>query len=171
MTAVNSLLADALRGRYTIERELGHGGMATVYLAHDLRHDRPVALKVLRPELTVALGATRFVREIQLTARLQHAHLLPLFDSGEAAGELWYTMPYVDGGTLRERLHREGQLRIEDALTIVQQMLSALAYAHEQGIIHRDIKPENVLLARGQALVADLMRRPDPAADTCLRWQ
>jgi serine/threonine-protein kinase len=155
MTAVNSLLADALSGRYTIERELGRGGMATVYLAHDLRHDRPVALKVLRPELTVALGATRFVREIQLTARLQHAHLLPLFDSGEAAGELWYTMPYVDGGTLRERLHREGQLRIEDVLEIAQQMLGALAYAHEQGIVHRDIKPENILLARGQALVAD----------------
>ncbi len=155
MTAVNSLLADALSGRYTVERELGRGGMATVYLAHDLRHDRPVALKVLRRELTAALGATRFVREIQLTARLQHAHLLPLLDSGEAAGELWYTMPYVDGGTLRERLHREGQLRIEDALEIAQQTLGALAYAHEQGIVHRDIKPENILLARGQALVAD----------------
>jgi eukaryotic-like serine/threonine-protein kinase len=155
MTAVNSPLADGLSGRYTVERELGRGGMATVYLAHDLRHDRPVALKVLRRELTAALGASRFVREIQLTARLQHAHLLPLLDSGEAAGELWYTMPYVDGGTLRERLHREGQLRIEDALEIAHQTLGALAYAHEQGIVHRDIKPENILLARGQALVAD----------------
>ena len=148
-------LSEALRDRYRIERELGHGGMATVLLARDLRHDRRVALKVLRPELSVTLGATRFLREIQLTARLQHPGILPLFDSGEVASQLWYAMPYIEGGTLRERLRRDGQLSLEEALQIAEQVLAALAVAHAQGIVHRDIKPENILLGSGRAVVAD----------------
>jgi tetratricopeptide (TPR) repeat protein len=152
--------ADALRDRYAIERELGCGGMATVYLALDVRHDRPVAIKVLRAELSSTLGTTplgtaRFLREIQLTARLQHASILPLFDSGEAAGHLWYVMPVVDGGTLRERLRREGQLPLDEALEITRRVLAALTCAHEHGIVHRDIKPENILLSRDGAVVSD----------------
>jgi serine/threonine-protein kinase len=144
-----------LAHRYIIERELGRGGMATVYLAHDLKHGRHVALKVLRPELAAALGPERFLREIQLTARLQHPHVLPLFDSGEAVGQLWYVMPYVEGESLRQRLMREKQLPVDDALRIARDVGSALDYAHDHGTVHRDVKPENILLERGEAVVAD----------------
>jgi hypothetical protein len=145
----------ALTGRYVLDRELGEGGMATVYLAEDVRHDRKVAVKVLRPELAAVLGAERFVQEIKTTAGLQHPHILPLFDSGEADSFLYYVMPYVEGETLRDRLDRETQLPIEDAVEITQAVASALDYAHRHDVIHRDIKPENVLLHDGQALVAD----------------
>ncbi|HEX6140537.1 MAG TPA: serine/threonine-protein kinase, partial [Candidatus Limnocylindria bacterium] len=145
-----------LADRYRVERELGQGGMAIVYLARDLRHDRPVALKLLRPELAAAVGRDRFLREIQLTARLQHPHILPVFDSGEAAGQLWYVMPFVDGETLRARMAREGRLPPGTATQLAREVASALAYAHDAGVVHRDIKPENILLSRqGQALVAD----------------
>ena len=150
-----SQLTAALADRYRIERELGRGGMATVYLAQDLRHDRPVALKVLHPEIAVSLGTERFLREIRLTARLQHPHILPVFDSGAVAGQPWYTMPYVRGESLRDRLRREIQLPVETALEITRQIALALEYAHREGTVHRDIKPENVLLSEGQALVAD----------------
>jgi eukaryotic-like serine/threonine-protein kinase len=148
-------LADALRDRYVIERELGRGGMATVYLARDLKHDRLVALKVLRPELAVALGAERFLREIRVTAKLQHPHLLTVLDSGECANLVWYTMPFVEGETLRARLLRENELPLDDALGVVRDVVAALAYAHRHGIMHRDVKPENILLADGEALLAD----------------
>ena len=142
----DSPLADALRDRYLLERELGRGGMATVYLARDLRHDRPVALKVLHPELAHALGPERFIREIRLAARLDHPHILSVYDSGEAAGQLWFTMPYVEGESLRSRLAREPQLPLADALRITRAVADALGYAQRQGIIHRDVKPENILL-------------------------
>src|SRR5215210_3555528 len=148
-------LQSSLADRYRLERELGRGGMATVYLAHDLRHDRPVALKVLHPELAASLGPERFQREIRTTARLQHPHILPVLDSGEGASQLWYTMPYVEGESLRDRLRREGQLPLEDALRITREVADALEYAHSQNIVHRDIKPENILLSRDHALVAD----------------
>jgi len=148
-------LSAALMDRYRIERELGQGGMATVYLAHDVRHDRKVALKVLRPELSAILGAERFLAEIKTTANLQHPHILSLFDSGEAAGTLFYVMPLVTGESLRDRLLRESQLPIDEALQIVRDVAGALAYAHSRGIVHRDIKPENILLSAGQAVVAD----------------
>jgi serine/threonine-protein kinase len=148
-------LRDALADRYTLERELGRGGMATVYLAHDLRHDRPVALKVLRPELAASLGPERFLREIKTAARLHHPHILPVHDSGEAAGRLWYTMPFVEGESLRQRLAREGQLPLDRALRIATEVLSALGYAHARGVVHRDIKPENILLEGDEAVVAD----------------
>ena len=150
-----SALATALRDRYTLQRELGRGGMAVVYLAHDVRHDRPVALKILHPELAAELGPERFLREIRLTARLQHPHILPIHDSGEAAGRLWYTMPFFEGESLRARLDREKQLPLEDALRIARNVLAALAHAHAHGIIHRDIKPENILLQGGEAVLAD----------------
>ena len=148
-------LRTALAGRYTIERELGRGGMATVWLAQDLKHARSVALKVLRPELAAALGPERFMREITLTAGLDHPHILPLLDSGEAAGSLFYVMPYVEGESLRDRLTRERQLPLEDALQITGEVADALSYAHHRGVVHRDIKPENILLAAGHARVAD----------------
>jgi len=148
-------LQNALSDRYRIERELGRGGMATVYLAHDLRQERLVALKVIHPELTAALGPERFLREIKLTANLRHPHILPLFDSGEAGGQLWYTMPYVEGESLRQRLLREKRLPVDEALRIGRDVLAALAYAHEHGIVHRDIKPENILLEGGEAVLAD----------------
>jgi hypothetical protein len=148
-------LSAALADRYRLERELGAGGMATVYLAHDLKHDRPVALKVLRPELSAILGAERFLSEIRTTANLQHPHILPLFDSGAAEGLLYYVMPYVEGESLRDRLAREKQLPIADAIRIAGEVAAALDYAHRHGVIHRDIKPENVLLHDGAALVAD----------------
>ena len=138
-----------------IDRELGRGGMATVYLARDEKHDRPVALKLLHPDLGSTLGAERFLREIRLTARLDHPHILPVLDSGETLGRLWYTMPYVEGETLRDRLRREPQLPMDDALAVVREVADALEYAHRHGIIHRDIKPENILLADGHARVAD----------------
>jgi eukaryotic-like serine/threonine-protein kinase len=145
----------ALEGRYRIERELGEGGMATVYLARDERHGRYVALKVLKPELTAAVGAERFLAEIETTARLQHPHILPLFDSGEADGFLFYVMPYVEGETLQERIKREKQLPVADAVTIATAVANALETAHAAGVVHRDIKPGNILLSRGEALVAD----------------
>ena len=148
-------LAAALSGRYAIEREIGSGGMATVYLAHDVRHDRHVALKVLRPEIGAALGGDRFLAEIRVTAKLQHPHVVPLFESGEVAGLLFYVMPFVDGESLRDRLARDRQLPIDEALHIAREVADALAYAHSLGVVHRDIKPENVLLAGGHVLVAD----------------
>ncbi len=154
MTAADPLAA-ALSDRYAIERELGQGGMATVYLARDLRHERHVAVKVLRPELAASLGAERFLREIKLAAKLQHPHILPLHDSGEAGGFLYYVMPYVDGESLRARLARGGELPIHDAIKILIEVTDALAFAHGQGVVHRDIKPDNVLLSRKHALVTD----------------
>jgi len=150
-----SRLNAALEGRYRIERELGAGGMATVYLAEDLRHQRKVAVKVLRPELAAVVGADRFLSEIKTTANLQHPHILPLFDSGEADHFLYYVMPYVEGETLADRLRREKQLPVDEALGIATAVAHALQTAHDQGVIHRDIKPGNILLSRGQALVAD----------------
>ena len=148
-------LTAALASRYQIERELGAGGMATVYLAEDLKHERKVALKVLRPELAAVIGAERFLQEIKTTANLQHPHILPLHDSGEAGGTVFYVMPYVEGESLRDRLQRERQLPVEEALRIAREVADALEYAHRKGVIHRDIKPENVLLHDGRALVAD----------------
>ena len=148
-------LTTALADRYAIERELGAGGMATVYLARDLKHDRDVALKVLRPELAAVLGAERFLQEIRISARLDHPHILTLIDSGESDGFVWYVLPYVRGESLREKLTREQQLSIEEAVRIATQVASALDYAHHHGVIHRDIKPENILLHEGEAVVAD----------------
>jgi serine/threonine-protein kinase len=148
-------LAAALADRYTIEQELGAGGMATVYLAHDIKHDRKVAVKVLRPELAAVIGAERFLTEIKTTANLQHPHILPLFDSGVADSFLFYAMPFIDGESLRDRLTREKQLPINDAVRIASEVASALDYAHRHSVIHRDIKPENILLHDGSALVAD----------------
>ena len=148
-------LQSALADRYRLEREVGAGGMATVYLAQDIRHARRVALKVLRPELAAVIGAERFLAEIQLTANLQHPHILPLFDSGEADGYLFYVMPFVEGETLRDRLTREKQLAVPEAIRIAEEVAAALDYAHRHGVVHRDIKPENILLHDGSALVAD----------------
>ena len=148
-------LQAALADRYTIERELGRGGMATVYLAQDDKHRRLVALKVLRPELAAALGPERFLREIETAAGLNHPHILPLHDSGEAAGWLYYVMPLVEGESLRSRLDRERQLPLADALQIAREAADALSYAHRHNVVHRDIKPENILLSSGHALVAD----------------
>jgi len=148
-------LVAALADRYRLERELGQGGMATVYLAEDLKHKRRVAVKVLKPELAAVLGAERFVQEITTTAALQHPHILPLFDSGEADGFLYYVMPFIDGETLRAKLDRETQLGVDEAVKIASEVADALHYAHEQGVVHRDIKPENILLANGRPMVAD----------------
>jgi serine/threonine protein kinase/Flp pilus assembly protein TadD len=148
-------LEDALAGSYDIERELGRGGMATVYLAHDVRHNRRVALKVLHPDLSSSIGPDRFLREIQLAARLNHPHIVPLFDSGEAAGHLYYVMPVMEGETLRDRLLRDGQIPLAESLQLVRGIASALDYAHRQNIVHRDIKPENVMLQDGEAVVMD----------------
>jgi len=155
MSATVDRLSAALTGRYRLERELGQGGMATVYLAEDLKHDRKVALKVLRRELAAIIGAERFLTEIRTTANLQHPHILPLFDSGSADGTVFYAMPFVEGESLRDRLGREKQLPIADAIRIATEVASALDYAHRRGVIHRDIKPENILLHDGSALVAD----------------
>ncbi len=155
VTSQTERLAAALADRYRIERELGTGGMATVYLAHDLKHDRKVALKVLKPELAAVLGAERFVVEIKTTASLQHPHILPLFDSGTADGFLFYVMPYIEGETLRSKLTRETQLGIDQAVSITTEVADALDYAHRHGVIHRDIKPENILLHDGRPMVAD----------------
>ena len=160
-------LTRALADRYRIEREIGSGGMATVYLAEDRKHGRPVAIKVLRPELAAGLGAERFVREIEISAKLTHPHILPLFDSGEADGFLYYVMPYVEGESLRDRLAREGKISAEEAIRLTDQIASALAYAHERGVIHRDIKPGNILLTGDQAVVADFgIARAVEAAST-----
>ncbi|HEX6644337.1 MAG TPA: protein kinase [Gemmatimonadales bacterium] len=155
MSDLRAQLEEGLAPRYSIARELGRGGMATVYLAHDLRHDRPVALKVLHPHLGHALGPERFQREIRLAARLQHPHILTVHDSGETGGHLWFTMPFIEGESLRDRLDREKQLPVETAIRITQQAAEALEYAHRHGVVHRDIKPENILLTGGHALVAD----------------
>ena len=146
----------ALEGRYAIERELGEGGMATVYLADDLKHERKVALKVLKPELAAVVGGERFLAEIKTTAKLQHPNILPLFDSGEADGLVYYVMPYVEGESLREKLDREKQLGVDDSVAITQKVANALDYAHGHGVVHRDIKPGNILLSeQGEPLVAD----------------
>ena len=155
MTQQTDRLNAALAGRYFVERELGAGGMATVYLCDDLKHDRKVALKLLKPELAAVLGAERFVVEIKTTAALQHPHILPLFDSGTADGFLFYVMPYIQGETLREKLTRETQLGVDEAVRIAREVLDALEYAHQHGIVHRDVKPENILLHGGHAMVAD----------------
>ena len=155
MTSLPDRLAAALADRYRIERELGQGGMATVYLAHDVKHDRQVAVKVLRPELAAVIGAERFVQEIKTTANLSHPHILPLFDSGTADSFLYYVMPFIDGETLRGKLNRETQLGIEEAVRITREVADALEYAHQHGVVHRDIKPENILLQNGRPMVAD----------------
>jgi serine/threonine-protein kinase len=155
LTDIPSRLASALADRYRIERELGAGGMATVYLAQDLKHDRRVALKVLRPELAAVIGAERFLQEIKVTANLQQSHILPLYDSGEADSFLYYVMPYVEGETLRDKLSREKQLAVGDAVALARAIATALEYAHKHGVIHRDIKPENILLRDSDPLIAD----------------
>ena len=146
----------ALQGRYAIQRELGEGGMATVYLADDLKHERKVALKVLKPELAAVVGAERFLAEIKTTANLQHPHILPLHDSGEADSFLFYVMPYVEGESLRQRIDRDKQLPVEEAVQITTAVAHALQHAHDRGVIHRDIKPANVLLLQG---------KPEPVND------
>ena len=144
-----------INDRYRLDRELGQGGMAVVYLAHDVRHDRPVAVKVIRPELSAVIGADRFLQEIRLTAHLQHPHILPLYDSGSAGDLLYYVMPYVTGESLRARLDRERQLPVDETVTMVRALALALDYAQRQGVVHRDLKPENILLQDGQPLLAD----------------
>src|SRR5215207_3394697 len=155
MTDSSGRLDAALTGRYRIERELGAGGMATVYIAEDLRHHRQVAVKVLRPDLAASLGAERFLREIEIAARLQHPHILPLHDSGSAGDVLYYVMPLVEGQSLRDRLVKGGALSIEEGTRIIREVADALAYSHKHGVVHRDIKPENILLSSGHALVTD----------------
>src|SRR5918998_2881563 len=160
MSDIPERLAAALSGRYVVEREIGAGGMATVYIARDLRHKRPVAVKVVRPELGGRHGVERFLREIELAARLQHPHILPVFDSGvieddHGAPIPYLVMPYVEGETLRQLLQREGRLPVDAATTIAIEVADALAYAHDKGVVHRDIKPENILLSGSHAVVAD----------------
>ncbi len=150
MTDTLDRVTTALQDRYRIEHELGAGGMATVYLAEDLKHHRKVAVKVLHPELAAVLGPERFVQEIATTANLQHPHILPLFDSGEADSFLYYVMPFIEGETLREKLNRETQLGIDEAVKITTEVADALDYAHRHNVIHRDIKPENILLHDGR---------------------
>jgi len=155
MTNPLSRLTSALQGRYDIERELGKGGMATVFLARDLKHNRDVAIKVLEPELAALVGVDRFLAEIETTANLQHPHILPLYDSGVADGLLFYVMPYIEGDSLQDRLDRERQLSIDDATEIAKVVAGALHFAHEHGVLHRDIKPANILMQGDQAVVAD----------------
>jgi serine/threonine-protein kinase len=148
-------LQAAVSGQYTVESELGRGGMATVFLAQDLKHHRLVAMKVLRPEIANVVGAERFLQEIELLSHLNHPHILPLFDSGQADGLLYYVMPFVEGESLRDRLGREKQLPVEDALEITRNVAAALSHAHGLGIVHRDIKPGNIMLEGGEAVVTD----------------
>ena len=155
MTDSITRLNAALEGRYRVEREIGEGGMATVYLAEDLRHERKVALKVLRPEVAAVVGAERFLAEIKTTANLQHPHILPLHDSGEADGFLFFVMPFVEGETLRDRIDREKQLPVDEAVAIASKVAAALQNAHEHSVIHRDIKPGNILLQAGEPVVSD----------------
>ena len=155
MLDISPLLHETLAGRYVLKREIGRGGAATVYLAHDVRHERLVAIKVLHPELSHALGAQRFLREIKLTASLQHPHILPIHDSGEAHDQLFYVMPYVEGDSMRQRLGADNRLSVEEAVRIGREVAGALAYAHERGVVHRDIKPENILFSGGHAVLAD----------------
>jgi len=147
-------LKAALADRYQIERELGSGGMATVYLARDVRHERRVAVKVLHPELAAALGAERFHQEIKIAANLTHPHIIPLHDSGEVDGFLYYVMPHIEGESLRDRLAKEGELPITEVVRILRDVVDALSEAHEKGVVHRDIKPENILLTKHHALMA-----------------
>src|SRR5688500_622189 len=153
--ALVSLAPGPFAGRYTIERELGRGGMATVYLAEETKHGRPVAIKVLRPDISSLVGTGRFLREIGIAARLSHPHLVPLIDSGEASGVLYYVSAYVAGGSLRDRLRREQRLSVAEALRIAGEVGAGLDYAHREGFVHRDVKPENILFADGHALLAD----------------
>src|SRR3972149_4434492 len=158
MSDLQDRLKSALADRYRVDREIGRGGMAHVFLTHDLKLDRPVALKVLRPDLAAVLGGERFLREIELSAKLTHPHILPIHDSGRTGGPtafLYYVMPYVEGESLRDRLTREKQPPLDDALQIAREVADALSYAHSHGVIHRDIKPENILLEAGHAVVAD----------------
>lgn len=154
-TAVRELLAKALSDRYSLEREIGRGGMATVYLARDVHHQQPVAIKVMHPSLANALDSKRFLREMGIAASLAHPLIVPLYDSGHAGGVPYYIMPYVEGESLYERLQRERRLSLEDALQITRDVAAALGYAHSRGVLHRDVKPENILLAGGQAQVTD----------------
>ena len=160
-------LQTLLSDRYRVEREIARGGMATVFLAHDLRHDRKVALKVMHPEVAVAMGHERFLREIKLAAKLSHPNILTVHDSGESGGYLWYTMPYVDGQTLRQKMLKEGRVQVYDVLRLMHEAAEAIGYAHSLGIVHRDIKPENILLSRGHAMIADfgIARAMDAARD------
>jgi len=153
--SIEELLREALRDRYAVDREIARGGMATVYLAQGVREGQPVAIKVMHPRLAAVVGAARFLREIAVVRSMDHPLIVPLRDSGEAGGMLYYVMPYVEGETLHERLHREGRLTLEDALRITNDVATALAYAHRHGVLHRDVKPENILLAGGHALIAD----------------
>jgi serine/threonine-protein kinase len=162
MPGIESRLRDALSDRYRLEGKLGSGGMATVFLAHDLKHHRPVAIKVLHPELAAVLGPERFLREIEILAALTHPHILPLHDSGEADGLLYYVMPFIEGESLRRRLEQQKQLDVRDALGIAADILGALSYAHQRGIIHRDLKPENILLSEGG--------RSLPISESRARW-
>ncbi len=155
MVDLEATIRSSLDGRYVIESELGTGAMAVVFLAHDLKHDRSVAIKVLKPELASAIGGDRFQREIEVVAGLTHPHILPLYDSGEAAGLLYFVMPYIEGESLRGRLKREGRLPIRDAIRITREIADALGFAHRHGIIHRDVKPGNILLTEHHARLAD----------------
>jgi serine/threonine protein kinase len=152
-------LGAALADRYAIQEEIGAGGMATVYLAEDLKHHRKVALKVLRPELAAILGGERFLKEIEVTANLQHPNILPLYDSGEADTFLYYVMPYLEGESLRDKLDREKQLSVEETVKLAESVAAALQYAHERNVIHRDIEPENIVFQSRQALVTDTQRQ------------
>ncbi|MCZ6917976.1 MAG: serine/threonine-protein kinase [Gemmatimonadetes bacterium] len=155
MSDVDQQLSEALAARYEFQRELGQGGMATVYLAKDLKHGREVAVKVLRPDLAASIGSDRFLREIEIAARLQHPHIVVLIVSGEAAEFLYYVMPYVEGESLRGLMLRQGLLGIQEAMVITKPVADALTYAHRMGVVHRDIKPENILLSQGHPVVTD----------------